>query len=126
MEEAQCYDLMVLNKICVKVKLKYPDGIEPQEAESVSNVKASDGCFIDGNPGQYRKQPIEPLNYGEKTHVIFNLAPIPVEIRSENDPYNIFSSLDPNESTDMSIFFWLSMLCLLGSFLMIVLLGVHY
>ena len=38
----------------------------------------------------------------------------------------MFTGIDRKESTDLSVFFWLSMLCLLFSLVLIIILGVYY
>ena len=47
--------MMALRKICLKVNLKYVDDLPPVEAEVVSNVVLTTGCFDDGDPGFYEQ-----------------------------------------------------------------------
>lgn len=49
-----------------------------------------------------------------------------IEVRSDEDPQTVFTSIDPKLSTDLSIFFWLSMMCLMLALLCIIYLGFYY
>ena len=50
-----------------------------------------------------------------------------VEVRHDRDPYTVFTSIDYTlENTDLSIFFWMSMMCLVVAVLLIVWLGLYY
>ena len=53
-EDEGCYQLSVLTNICLKVELEYVDMLPPAEAEAVSNVKVTTGCYIDGDVGLYQ------------------------------------------------------------------------
>ena len=104
LDDGLCYDLMVLDVVCVKVKMKYQEDLEALSSNQVSRVIMKEGCFADGEAGSYVKQAVEPPNPNAKTHQIFNLNQVAVEIRSVRDPYTVFQSIDKDESTDMSIF----------------------
>ena len=51
--------MFALTKICVKVDLKYVDDLPPAEAEVVSNVALTSGCFDNGNVGYYEAISLE-------------------------------------------------------------------
>lgn len=38
-----------LSKLCVMVDLSYIDNVSPDEAQGVSDVKVTEGCFADGS-----------------------------------------------------------------------------
>lgn len=67
--------------------------------------------------------PIERQEGGTYEYIFQNVS---VEVRHDKDPYTVFTALDSNESADLSIFFWLSMLSLLVALLMIFCLGYYY
>ena len=58
-DDEGCYQLSVLTNICVKVDLEYLDMLPPGDAEAVSNVKVTTGCYIDGDVGLYQNVPLE-------------------------------------------------------------------
>ena len=47
-------------------------------------------------------------------------------MRAEEDPYTVFTMVNKQDRADQSIFFWLSIMCLLGAILMICALGCVY
>ena len=51
---------------------------------------------------------------------------VSVEVRHDQDPYTVFTAIDNLETTDLSIFFWLSMSCLLVALALIIFLGLYY
>ena len=51
---------------------------------------------------------------------------VAVEVRDTHDPYTVFAGLKAQESTDLSIFFWISMLCLAVSVVLIFYLTFYY
>ena len=53
-DDGNCYEFKTLDKLCVKVDLRYVEDLPPAEAEIVQTVKVTNGCFIDGQVGQYR------------------------------------------------------------------------
>ncbi len=59
-ETGECYELHALRKICVKVSFKYVDDLPPAEAEVVSNVALTTGCYEDGNAGYYELVSLSP------------------------------------------------------------------
>ena len=122
-EDGACYELKTLSKICIKVDLRYVEDMPPSEAEIVSNVRVTTGCFIDGQVGLYETQSISPGSDGMYRVSFTN---IPVEIRHDSDPFTVFTAVDSMETTDLSIFFWLSMACLLVALVLIMYLGIYY
>lgn len=54
-----------MQKICVKVAFKYLDNQSASDAEIVSNVRVTKGCFIDGSAGMYKTTTLEQLKNGE-------------------------------------------------------------
>ena len=42
-----------------------------------------------------------------------------VEVRSDADPYTVITGVKPDEDIDLSIFFWLSCLCMLIALILI-------
>ena len=52
-DEGACYEMQVLDKLCIKVGLKYADNLPPSEAEVVSGVKVTGGCFVNGSVASY-------------------------------------------------------------------------
>ena len=53
-DDEGCYQLSVLTNMCVKVELEYVDMLPAGEADAVSNVKVTTGCYIDGDVGLYQ------------------------------------------------------------------------
>ena len=52
-EDGQCYEMHQLSKLCVKVDLSYVDNMPASEADLVSDVKVTKGCFVDGAVALY-------------------------------------------------------------------------
>ena len=57
---------------------------------------------------------------------IVALPDVAIEVRNDQDPYTVFTASDQTDQVDLSIFFWLSMGCLLAAFVLILFLGVYY
>ena len=94
------------------------------EAEVIDNVKIKQGCYVDGEVGLYETVPLTEQKDGS---FLVMFKGIPVEVRHYKDPYTVFTVMDKNaETADLSIFFWLSMVCLLTSMVLIFYLGVYY
>ena len=91
-ENQSCYELRVLKKLCMKVGLKFFDNLPASEAELVSSVGVTQGCFLDGAVGLYKTLPLEQVKNGEYE---VDFKDIPVEVRDELDPYTVFTSIDP-------------------------------
>ena len=86
-----------------------------------------EGCFVNGQAGKYMRQPFDvQSNGGGKYHKVFGFEDVAVEIRNTIDPYTVFSALEGADVADLSIFFWLSMVCLLAAFFMILTLAFYY
>ena len=56
----------------------------------------------------------------------YEFSDISVEVRHDKDPFTVFTALEPSQIADLSIFFWLSMMCLLGALVLILFLGFYY
>ena len=69
----------MLDKLCVIVDLSFVDDLPPSQAEIVSNVKASTGCFINGNVANYRTYPLTEEADGSKR---ISFDSISVEVRN--------------------------------------------
>ena len=118
-----CYALMALKKVCVKIDMNYYDNLLPEDAEIVSGVQVTTGCYVDGEAGVY--QPVS-LEKNTKTGTVIPFNDVAVEVRDTHDPYTVFAGLNKKGNTDLSIFFWVSMLCLSMSVAMIFYLTVYY
>ena len=113
----------MLKKLCLKVGLDYVDSLPASEASIISSVKVTEGCFQNGAVGLYKT---EALERGSDGYYKVDFKDIPVEIRGDDDPYTVFTAVDPAETADLSIFFWLSMGCLCVALLLIFYLGCYY
>ena len=52
-DEAACYQFMALKKVCVKIDMSYYDNLLPEDAEIVSGVQVTMGCYAEGEAGVY-------------------------------------------------------------------------
>ena len=102
-------------------------GEKPAEATIVKNVRVAGGCFQDGSAAYYQIVPLSNFsNDKEDPECSIPFEDVPIEVRSEADPYVVFTGMDQTKELDLSIFFWLSMLCLLSAFCLIVALIFFY
>ena len=103
----KCYDLKLLEKICVQADLDIDNGI-------VSGITIKGGCFDNGGElGIYSKSSL------------FKPKPIAIELRSSLDPFIAFSSIRDSKAFD-GYFFWLSSFCLVISLGLVFLLFLYY
>ena len=123
-DTGECFEMLALKKICLKVALKYVDDLPPVEAEVVSNVALTTGCFDDGNAGFYEQIALVQDSASNEYKVDF--TDVTVEVRHDKDPYTIYTAIASNDSFDLSLFFWLSMGCLLFALVLIIWLGIYY
>ena len=114
---------MALKKVCVKIDMNYYDNLLPEDAEIVSGVQVTTGCYVDGEAGIY--QPVS-LVKNSKQGTIISFNDVVVEVRDTHDPYTVFAGLNKKGNTDLSIFFWISMMCLSVSVAMIFYLTFYY
>ena len=78
---------------------------------------------MDGEAGIY--QPVS-LVKNSKQGTIISFNDVVVEVRDTHDPYTVFAGLNKKGNTDLSIFFWISMMCLSVSVAMIFYLTFYY
>lgn len=122
-DDGNCYEFKALKKLCVKVDFKYYDDQPAAEALYVSDVRVTNGCFIQGAVGMYEQE--QPSQMPDGSYEYF-FNDVSVEVRHDFDPYTVFTALEPTETADLSIFFWLSMGSLLVALFLIFFLGFYY
>ena len=81
------------------------------------------GCYSEGEAGIYQQI---SLQNNSKQGTIINFDDVAVEVRDSHDPYTVFAGINRKETTDLSIFFWISMLCLAVSVVLIFYLTFYY
>jgi len=116
-----CYELKIVHKLCVKVGLTFEDFLDAREGEIVTDVKDAQGCYAKGNPALYKKVPIDKV-----TAKTFTFDQIPLEVRSQEDPYAVFSGIDKDDGGDLSWLFWLSVISLATAGLLMITMAVYY
>lgn len=102
--------------------MNYYDNLLPEDAEIVSGVQLATGCYVNGEVGIYR--PVGFNNTGG--HPTINFNDVAVEVRDSHDPYTVFAGGGHQDTSDLSFFFWLSMLCLFVSVVLIFWLTFYY
>ena len=122
-DEAVCYQMHALKKVCVKIDMNYYDNLLHEDAEIVSGVQVTVGCYAEGEAGIYA--PVS-LKQNTKTGTVISFTDVAVEVRDTHDPYTVFAGINRKESTDLSIFFWMSMMCLAASVVLIFYLTFYY
>ena len=113
----------MLRKLCVLIDLSYLYDLPAEDAELVSGVHLSGGCFPNGSIALYKTINAEVKPDEAR---ILKFDRVALEVRSAEDPYVVFTQFNRQDSTDLSIFFWLSILCLLAAILSILMLGCYY
>ena len=76
----------------------------------VNGVALHEGCFPDGSAAQY-KDVNSDVGGKKKKFKIYNLDNVHIEVRSRTDPYIEFAKAEESLSNDLSLLFWVSMLC---------------
>lgn len=122
-DDDTCYQFGALKKICIKIDMNYYDNLLPEDAEIVSGVGLVAGCYIDGEAGKYEPVSLQP---NTKAGTVIDFTDVAVEVRDTHDPYTVFSGVNNEGGTDLSIFFWVSMLCLAVSVVLIFYLTAYY
>jgi hypothetical protein len=118
-----CYELKVLRKLCVLVDLSFMYELPAEDAEIVTDVHLNGGCFPNGSIALYKTINAEVK---EDESRLLKYERVALEVRSAEDPYVVFTQVDRKDSADLSIFFWLSIFCLFGAILSILMLGYYY
>jgi len=95
------------------------------ERQVVSGVSLAEGCFPDGQVGQYRNVNSD-VGGKKSTFKLFNLDKVHIEVRSRSDPYIEFAKAEESLSNDLSILFWVSMLCVAISAFLIIALAIVF
>lgn len=103
--------------------MNYYDNLLPEDAEIVSGVQVTMGCYAEGEAGIY--QPVS-LAKNTATGTVITFNDVAVEVRDTHDPYTVFAGINRKESTDLSVFFWISMMCLGVSVILIFYLTFYY
>lgn len=103
--------------------MNYYDNLLPEDAEIVSGVQVTMGCYAEGEAGIY-----EPVSLAKNTAhgTVISFNDVAVEVRDTHDPYTVFAGINRKESTDLSFFFWISMMCLFVSVCLIFYLTFYY
>jgi hypothetical protein len=97
----KCYTYDVLKAVCLEVGLT----IDPESFEETWEYRG--GCFENDSPTLYERA---------VPGTTYNFDYIPIEVRADNDPFNVAAkegsiSEDPEEAgMDLSFFAWLSWL----------------
>lgn len=115
---------MAIKKICMKIDMNYYDNLLPEDAEIVSGVQVTMGCYVDGEAGIYQAVPLNQNTRKDGTVINFN--DVAVEVRDTHDPYTVFAGINKKDTSDLSFFFWLSMMCLMCSVVLIFYLTFYY
>lgn len=98
-----CHYYMALKRLCIKVKLQ----MNEQQADSVDRVTYEAGCFEDGEAFLFQNTQVgRYYDYGHE---------VSVELRSEEDPYMVFSYTKYNLGTDFTVFLYLAATCAIMS-----------
>lgn len=94
-DDGYCYELKALRKLCIKVGLDYMGGENAAEATIVKNVRVAGGCFQDGEAAYYQVVPLSNFsNNQEEPEYTIPFDDVPIEVRSEADPYTVFTGMD--------------------------------
>ena len=100
-----CNWYTVLKRLCVKI-----DVFEDGSKERVP-IKYSTGCYEDGDVGYYEPWPANET---------YNFSYVPIEVRSNFDPYTVWAEAEYNMGRDLTIMFWLSIIFVSLAFLLTV------
>lgn len=63
-DDGTCNELKKLKQVCAKVEFKYVEDLPAADAEIVSAVRYTTGCYIDGNIGLYETVPLDSDSNG--------------------------------------------------------------
>ena len=77
-------------------------------------------------PTGTRRAPPRGAGPNTKAGTVIDFTDVAVEVRDTHDPYTVFSGVNNEGGTDLSIFFWVSMLCLAVSVVLIFYLTAYY
>lgn len=91
----------------------------------MNGVTIAEGCFPDGQVAQYRDVNSD-VGGKKKKFRLYNLENVHIEVRSRKDPYIEFAKAEESLSNDLSVLFWVSMLCVAISACLIVALGIVF
>lgn len=106
-KDGKCYRYEVAKRLCLKVDFS------SDENNKIKEVEFFGGCFTDDQ--------IEDYEVAEADK-IYTFDNIPIEIRSKNDPYTVFTEHHYNIGKDLTAMFWISIALLSLAFLLILIL----
>ena len=98
-----------LKRLCVKIDLT-----ENEKSDKTEAVEFVGGCFTNDDIGHYE------VATPNRTH---SFDYIPIEVRYKLDPYIVFAESHYNLGRDLTLFFWVSVSCLVGAVLLTIILG---
>ena len=94
-----CHYYMALKRLCLKVKLQ----MDEQQSDKIDKVYYEAGCFENEEASLFRNTQVgQYYDYGHE---------VSVEVRSNEDPYMVFSYSKYNLGTDFTMFLYLSACC---------------
>jgi len=94
-----CHYYMALKRLCLKVKLS----MNEQQPDQIDKVYYEAGCFENDEASLFQNTQVgQYYDYGHE---------VAVEVRSNEDPYMVFSYSKYNLGTDFTLFLYLSAIC---------------
>lgn len=100
-----CHYYMALNRLCVKIKLQMSES----QPDLVESAQYAAGCYENDEAFLFRNTFVgQYYDYGHE---------VSVEVRSEEDPYMVFSYSKYNLGTDFTMFIYLTGIALIMSIL---------
>lgn len=94
-----------MRRLCIKVDFSEND------KGRVNHIEYAGGCFTDNEIEYF--EPADPDK-------VYEFDAIPIEVRSSNDPYTVFTVSHYNLGRDLTLFLWLSIAMLVITGLLII------
>ena len=101
--DEMCHYYMALKRLCVKIKLQMSE----ENPDLVESAQYAAGCFENEEASLFKNTQVgQYYDYGHE---------VSVEVRSDEDPYMVFSYSKYNLGTDFTVFRYLSYLAIFTS-----------
>jgi hypothetical protein len=98
------------------------------ERTHTHDVSFWEGCYADGEMAYYK--PLKSSDVGgptsKETFNTFNLQNVKIELHSKKDPYVEFTQAEETLGNDLSLLFWVSIVCVVISAILILALAIVF